>query len=74
MADLVKLPTSNPTRKLSAATLGAAAMSVTGLIIKNVWPQWYDAEVWLNLTPVVIFALGYFTHDEATIVMSDQGK
>lgn len=74
MADLIRLPTSNPSRKLSAATMGAAFMSVSGLIIQNIWPQWYDAEVWLNLTPVVIFGLGWFTHDEATIVMTEEPK
>lgn len=75
MAELVKQGSVNPTRKLTAATIGAAAMSLSGLIIKNIWPGWYDPDAWLNLTPVVIFLIGYFTHDNATIVVTqDEAK
>lgn len=56
-------PTLNPTRKLTAATIAAAAVSVAGLIIRNVAPEWYDAEVMLNLTPVAVFVIGYFVRD-----------
>lgn len=75
MAELVKQGSRNPTRKLTSAVIGAAFMSVSGLIIKNVLPEWYDAATWAALTPVVIFGLGYFTHDEATIVVTqDEAK
>lgn len=60
---LVKQPALNPTRKLSAAVIGAAIMAVLGLILRNTAPGWYDPVTLAALTPIVIFGLGYFTHD-----------
>lgn len=59
----INQPSLNPTRKLTAATVGAAAVSVAGLIVRNLAPDWYDAEVMLAITPIVVFGLGYFIRD-----------
>lgn len=56
-----------PTNKLTAATLGAAALSVSGLIVRNLAPEWYDADVWLSMTPLVVFALGYIVKDKPNV-------
>lgn len=63
----VNQPTRNPTRKLSAAVIGAAVMAVVGLAVKNLAPDWYDPTVIAALTPVVIFGLGYFVKDEPNV-------
>ena len=61
---LVKQTSIMPTRKLSAAVIGSAAIAVGGLILKNLAPGWYDPEVMIAITPIVVFALGYAVHDE----------
>lgn len=63
----VKQPSANPTNKLTAATLAAALVSVSGLIVRNVAPGWYDADVWLTMTPIVVFALGYIVKDKPNV-------
>lgn len=60
----VNQPTANPTNKLTAATAAAALVSVVGLILKNVAPGWYDPDVLLNVTPMIVFALGYIVKDK----------
>jgi len=62
----VNQPSMKPTKKLTAATAAAAALSVSGLVVRNLWPEWYDAAVWSALTPIAVFALGYVVRDEAT--------
>ena len=59
----IEQPTANPTRKLTAATLASAIVSVSGLIVRNISPDWYDDAVWAAMTPIVIFAVGYFVKD-----------
>lgn len=63
MTTKVDQPTPMPTRKLSAATITAALMAVTGMVVRNLWPSWYDENVWLALMPVVSLAVGYFVKD-----------
>lgn len=70
MTDTVNQPSNNPTRKLSAATISAAAMAVSGLIVRNLWPHWFDASVWLTLTPIVSFAIGYLVKDAPNVETS----
>lgn len=59
----INQPTLNPTRKLTAATVGAALVSVAGLVLRNLAPDWYDAEVMMAVTPIVVFGLGYLIRD-----------
>ncbi|TPM38149.1 hypothetical protein [Mesorhizobium sp. B2-3-4] len=61
----VTQPTIRPTNKLTAATIAAAAVSVSGVVVRNLWPSWYDAETWATLLPVAVFAVGYLVRDEA---------
>ncbi|TPM37060.1 hypothetical protein [Mesorhizobium sp. B2-3-2] len=70
--DTVIQPSANPTVKLTAATIAAALVSVSGLIVKNFWPQWYSDDVWTSLTPIVIFACGYFVKDSPNVVVVQQ--
>jgi hypothetical protein len=58
-------PSARPTNKLAAATIAAALSSVSGLVVRNFWPQWYDESVWAAVTPVLVLALGYVVKDEA---------
>lgn len=67
MAKTIDQPTANPTRKLSAAVIGAALMAVAGLGLRNLAPEWYDPTVLAAMTPVVIFGLGYFTKDAPNV-------
>ncbi|MBZ9675713.1 hypothetical protein [Mesorhizobium sp. ES1-1] len=61
----IKQPTIRPTNKLTAATIAAAAVSVSGVFVRNVWPSWYDPQTWATLLPVAVFAAGYLVRDEA---------
>lgn len=63
----VSQPTLNPTNKLTAATVGSAVISVGGLILKNLYPVWYDPDVLLSVSPIVIFALGYIVRDHPNV-------
>ena len=65
----VKQPTINPTNKLTAAMVGSAAISIIGLILKNLFPEWYDPQVLLNATPLVVFACGWFIKDNPNVVI-----
>ncbi|MBZ9897997.1 MULTISPECIES: hypothetical protein [unclassified Mesorhizobium] len=56
-------PTIRPTNKLTAATIAAAAVSISGVFVRNVWPSWYDAETWATLLPLAVFAVGYLVKD-----------
>ncbi len=66
---LIAQSDSNPTRKLTAATAGSALVSILGLVLKNLAPGWYDPEVLLSVTPIVIFACGWFIRDQANVVV-----
>lgn len=74
MPNSVTQPTVNPTNKLTAATLAAAVMSISGLIVRNLAPEWYDVDVWTNALPIVIFAVGWFVPDKPNVlvVLEDQ--
>lgn len=56
-----------PTRKLTAATLGAALVAVARLTTQNLAPEWSSEEVWSAALPVVVFACGYVVRDNANI-------
>lgn len=65
----VNQPSINPTNKLTAATVGAAVISVGGLVLKNLAPEWYDPEVMLSITPVVIFVFGWLIRDKPNVTI-----
>ena len=69
MANTITQPSINPTRKLTAATLASAVISVVGLVLRNLAPEWYDPAVLLAVTPVVAFAFGWFVKDNPNVVI-----
>ena len=68
-------PTVNPTRKLTAATAAVwgATLSVGGLALKNLYPEWYDPEVLLSVnsavTTIAAFVAGWFVKDNPNVVV-----
>jgi hypothetical protein len=56
-------PTMRPTNKLTAATIAAAAVSISGVFVRNLWPSWYDPQAWATLLPIAVFAVGYLVKD-----------
>lgn len=63
----VSQPSANPTNKLTAATIVAAVMPLSGLIVKNLAPSWYDDAVWAGLTPVMVMLVGYIVKDAPNV-------
>ena len=47
---------------------------MSGLIVRNLAPEWYDAEVWAAMTPIVVFALGYFVKDKPNVDQAFFGR
>lgn len=70
MAKVVNQPSVNPTNKLSAAVVASAAIGVVGLILRNKFPEWYDPEVMLAVTPVVVWAGGFVIRDKPNVVVN----
>ncbi len=60
-------PTANPTNKLTAAMAAAAAVSILGLVLKNLFPAWYDPETLMNVTPIAVLVFGYFIKDRPNV-------
>lgn len=74
MARTINQPTVAPTRKLGAATIAAVIVSGTALVVRNVWPDWYDDALWHAMTPVVAFIVGYVVRDEPNTVHDFNGE
>lgn len=66
----VKQPTAAPTNKLTAATIGAALVAVGKAVAENYAPGWSDPDLWLNLSPIVVFLCGYFlVKDKPNVIL-----
>ena len=65
--DTINQPSSQPTNKLTAATLAAAIIPAWGLIMRNLAPDWYDPELMLAMTPIVVYLCGYLIKDEPNV-------
>jgi len=63
----VNQPTTRPTNKLTAATLGSALVAVAAVITDNLAPSWSDPKMWAAITPVVVFACGYLVKDKPNV-------
>ncbi len=59
----VTQPSARPTNKLTAGMLGALSVSVAALIVRNLWPEWDDPDLWLALSPVTVLLFGYIIKD-----------
>lgn len=65
----VTQPSSNPTNKLAAATIGAAVAEVLRVVVGHIWPDFADPSMWTALSPIIVFAFGWFTSDHANMVV-----
>lgn len=72
--DTIHQPSSQPTNKLTAATLAAAIVPAVGLFIRNLFPEWYDPEVIVGMTPIFVFLFGYFVKDEPNVTVALESK
>lgn len=72
--ETVTQPSMNPTRKLSAATVAAALVSFSGLVVRNMWPTWYDPDVWAALLPLAVFAAGWFIKDAPNVPVGERAE
>lgn len=69
MTNTINQPSINPTRKLTAVTVSGALLSALSLVIKNLWPEWYDPQLMLNLSPIMLLIVGWFIKDNPNIVV-----
>ena len=75
--ETVNQPTNQPTNKATVGTLASAALGFTfllsGLIVRNVAPSWYDAEVWaagqVLVTTSGVFIGMWYTRDRANVIV-----
>jgi hypothetical protein len=74
MATTINQPSKNPTNKLSAATIAAAAVSVLGLALRNWAPGWYDPDVMAAMLPVIVYATGWLVPDNPNIIVITQDQ
>lgn len=70
MTKAVNQPSVNPTNKLSAAVVGSAAVGVVGLYLRNKLPGWYDPDLMLTVTPIVVWASGFVIRDKPNVVVN----
>lgn len=72
MTNLVTQPTNNPTRKLTSAVVGVAAVEVIRTGLANFAPGWSDPAMWTALSPIIVFACGWLIKDEPTVIVVEQ--
>lgn len=68
----IKQPDYNPTNKLTAATIGVALVEVSRVIAANLFPGWEDPVMWTALSPVFVFACGWFVEDRPTVLVVEK--
>jgi hypothetical protein len=61
--ETVTQATPNPTNKLTAAVVGVAVVEVLRTLLTNYAPQWSDPALWTALSPLIVFACGWFIKD-----------
>lgn len=69
MADLINQGGVNPTRKLSAAVIAAAVVSLSRAISSHFWPEFSDQTLWDALLPIAVYIAGFVVKDEANVVV-----
>lgn len=75
MANTISQPSANPTNKLTAAVIGVAVVEVSRTALANFAPGWSDPAMWTALSPVIVFACGWFVPDNPNIVVHiEDGK
>lgn len=63
-------PTINPTNKLTASVIAIAVIEIARVLVKNFLPGFDDAGLWTALSPIAVFAIGYFIKDEPNVVVN----
>ena len=71
---LVKQPTLNPTRKLSAVVIATAVLEIARVTFSALYPGLFDAAYWAAMQPIAVFAVGYFVKDEANVAPEFTGE
>lgn len=64
---LVDQPTIAPTNKLTAAIIAVAFLEVSGLFMRNLFPEWYSTEVWAAIKPIVVWQFAFWFKDQANV-------
>ena len=75
--DAINQPSNNPTNKVTAQTVAVSASGFvfvfSGLVVRNLWPTWYDPEVWASaqalMTVLAGFAAGFYIRDKPNVVV-----
>ena len=68
----ISQPSANPTNKLTSATIGIAIVEVLRTALATFAPEWSDTAMWTALSPIVVFACGWFISDAPNIVVITQ--
>lgn len=66
MAQVIQA-SNNPTNKLTAAIVAAATMEVFKAVFTIQFPEFDQPELWASLTPVAVWAAGYFIKDDVNV-------
>lgn len=66
----VNQPTINPTNKLTASVIAVAVIEIARVLVMNFLPSFNDAGLWTALSPIAVFAVGYFIKDEPNVVVA----
>jgi hypothetical protein len=69
MSNTVSQPSINPTRKLSAAVIATAVLELLRVGLGHFLPGTFDPAFWAAMSPVFIFAVGWFVKDEPNVVV-----
>lgn len=63
----VQQPSANPTRKLTAAILGASIAALVKAVVTNKYPYLGDPIIWEPFPIVVGFLAGYVVKDKPNV-------
>jgi hypothetical protein len=80
MTTTVTQPSNDPTNKVTAITAALAAwgifMSVGGLFLKNMAPEYYDPQVMLDVSAgvptCVAFLVGWVRKDKPNVIITQE--
>lgn len=69
MTKVIQSSPVNPSNKLGAATITIAIIELARFLAQHFAPSLYDPALWSAFTPIVMFAVGYYVKDEASVVV-----
>lgn len=62
----------NPTNKLTAAAITSAFTELSRVVIIHTVPTYYDPALWAALSPMLVFAVGWFTRDYPNLFAKEE--